>query len=473
MWKFQFFMFFNDFFRISIHFTSLLFVLCVTVGLNGFDLQCTFNNNSWTQIGSTVDCTVSNLQITTRNQIVSSVNGQDSKTFSDSNIRAIRVIGQTVHYLPEGLGYFFPNLEAIQISSLSMKEVNREDLAQFPQLKVLALSNSDLVSLPSNLFEGNPHLLSIGFRSNKLTHVGRGILTPLKKLQEAYFGKNVCIDHHVDKQSNIESLVAALDTNCRNDTIDDELDKKKIDMKLRSLEDSNTSTEGELKAQNAIIDAFSHLLFLLSPSLDEKFSQVFPESIDIKCKFISTAEICEVIGFISENPILSIAKIVDEKNSELNSSITKLSIVNQKTLFLPVNIGEKLPKITEISIVNSGLFQFRQQTFAGLTLLTSLLIVRNKVHEIPKNSFTDNVNLQYLNFSINLIEVIDKEAFANLENLKSLDLSQNHLISLDSEVFSSLSSLEILKLNDNKFQILSPNLLKGIPKLAHVDISSE
>ena len=85
----------------------------------------------------------------------------------------------------------------------------------------------DLESLPGDLFEGNLHLSVINFISNPLNHVGRGIFKPLKHLTHARFLNNTCINQKAEKYTEIPSLLIALESKCRNDTIDQELGRKR------------------------------------------------------------------------------------------------------------------------------------------------------------------------------------------------------------------------------------------------------
>ena len=143
----------------SVHLASIFLVICNIIGLDGFDLQCTIKTTSkLPNFGPTEKCRTSNLQITSRGQTVTSVNGQDLNTFNGSNFKTIEIGQQTVHFLPNGLGNFFPNLEEMRIDKSSLKEVNKDDLAQLPKLKQLWLFNNDFQSLPSDLFEGNSEL---------------------------------------------------------------------------------------------------------------------------------------------------------------------------------------------------------------------------------------------------------------------------------------------------------------------------
>lgn len=202
-------------------------MLCAVVGLKAFDFKCDLRDVESQSQRSIEKCTTSDLQIISR-QTVTSVNGKDSNTFKGRSYKTIVIEYQTVYFLPQGLGNFFPNIIAISVDHSQLKEINKDDLAQFPKLQQFNVSESDLKSLSGDLFEGNLHLSSISFMKNQLNHIGRGILKPLKHLTQARFANNTCISQNAEKFTEIPSLVAAFQANCRNDTVDDELNRKRI-----------------------------------------------------------------------------------------------------------------------------------------------------------------------------------------------------------------------------------------------------
>ena len=200
------------------------------MSVNGFDLQCTFrtldhhffDGISPDGAAPKTGCYATNVDIQSRDQVVTSVNGKDLKSFTGFGYKRLEILRQPVHFIPQGLGEFFPDLEGLKIGNSQTKEVTKNDIAQFPKLKQLHLYSTDIQSLPANLFEENPDLLYIYLGHNKLTHVGKGILSPLKKLHTAYIQGNPCINLYVysDRSRISTIIVAALESGCRDDTVD-------------------------------------------------------------------------------------------------------------------------------------------------------------------------------------------------------------------------------------------------------------
>ena len=461
---------------------SFWLLLCGVLNVNGIDLQCTNTTliNSF-EFSTRTGCRVSNVNIQSRGQVITSVNGQDLTSFTGSSsisYKSIEIKHREVHFIPQGLGEFFPDLEGLDISSSQTKEVTKSDFDQFPKLKELYLYFTNIQSLPADLFEGNPELLYIYLGHNKLTHVGKGILTPLKKLHSAYFSSNPCTDIYVfNDRSKIPTLVTALESGCRNDTID-ELNKKIVQQKstsacepLRSLAACNEELKKKLESKDKLFDAATRYIYSNPPNNQE----ISSEAINIKCKFILVDSSCEVFDFVVDTPGSKIVDIITENRTKItksSSSIEKLLIIDQQTLFLPLNLAEILPKVTELVITDSGLSQINQETFTGLKLLISLKITYNKIREIPEQFVSESSNLKELNLTSNRLEVIAENAFSGLGKLEELDMSHNLLISVHSEVFSSLNSLKTLKINNNKLQFLSPRLFYATSELVSLDISS-
>ena len=110
---------------------SFWLLLCGILKVNGLDLQCTSGTllNTFAFAPQT-GCKVSNLNITSRSQAVTSVNGKNLKSFTESGYKAIEIRNQPMHFIPQGLGEFFPDLEALDLGGSHIKEVIKSDFAQ-------------------------------------------------------------------------------------------------------------------------------------------------------------------------------------------------------------------------------------------------------------------------------------------------------------------------------------------------------
>lgn len=103
---------------------------------------------------------------------------------------------------PGGLKNIFPNLNAISIMNMELKEISTEDLKPFPNLKHLVLFKNNLTIIDEDLFQFTPHLESLSFSLNHmLSHIDPLTLSGLKNLNWLKLRKLSC------KIENDDSLI--------------------------------------------------------------------------------------------------------------------------------------------------------------------------------------------------------------------------------------------------------------------------
>lgn len=68
------------------------------------------------------------------------------------NVNFLQVADQPIGFIPSGIGTYFKNLVGLRFNGCEIKEISKEDLQPFPELKFLSLS--------SNL---NTHIIKIRF----------------------------------------------------------------------------------------------------------------------------------------------------------------------------------------------------------------------------------------------------------------------------------------------------------------------
>jgi Leucine rich repeat len=186
-------------------------ILFFTV-VDAINLNCHFRNYAWTFITpGGKECQVMNFTITSNNETISSINGQNH---SMPNIKTLSFDAQIVNFLPKGIDKLFPELEGLEIRNSSLKSISKNELQGFRKLKVLHLPYNQLESLNSDLFSNNQELLWIGLRNNKLEVIGEHLLTPLKQLKAADFEKNVCIDKSTAFPKEMADLKAEIKKKC-------------------------------------------------------------------------------------------------------------------------------------------------------------------------------------------------------------------------------------------------------------------
>lgn len=95
-----------------------------------------------------------------------------------------------------------------------MKEVEREDVAQFLHLKELYLDKNDLRYIPGNLLQGNPDLVHICLDDNKIAKIGHNLLLSLQKLTRVGLKSNICINKKVKTRNELPQIIAEIEEKC-------------------------------------------------------------------------------------------------------------------------------------------------------------------------------------------------------------------------------------------------------------------
>ena len=177
--------------------------------MQSFDLECKVIRGSWS-IGEIEYCEAQNLYITSENAEITSVNGSTEPT----SLPGLFIDHQTAHYLPKGIGRFFPNLNGLAVWSSKLKSLTQDDLKPLKQLLSVTFNDNDVTDLEDGLFEYNSKLQIVSFNDNKLKLVGENVLSILKNLNQLHFQNNVCINDDA-WSSAVPALVEKIKSQCR------------------------------------------------------------------------------------------------------------------------------------------------------------------------------------------------------------------------------------------------------------------
>jgi hypothetical protein len=126
--------------------------------------------------------------IKTRGEVVEVV----GPTFEE--VTGFRVNLQVMHFVPRFSKLFAENIQALFINDNFLKAIEKDDMAQFPNLKEFYAGGNDLVHLPSDLFQGSTNILGFDFNKNPLKTIGADLVTPLKKIKIIRLSNAGCIN---------------------------------------------------------------------------------------------------------------------------------------------------------------------------------------------------------------------------------------------------------------------------------------
>jgi len=134
---------------------------------------------------------------------VTSFSGLHSPDFCDDDVRGVSLVNCKLSSFPRELSKVFPNLDHLAING-GLREITKEDLACFKNLKFLDLQGCNITALPDNLFEDSPDIELVYFSFNKIISIGENILKPLRSLKYIDFRGNLNINAVYDADNTSE-----------------------------------------------------------------------------------------------------------------------------------------------------------------------------------------------------------------------------------------------------------------------------
>jgi len=472
----------------------LLVLLALVIGANSSEIHLECNDNYENYDGYYIkSCTLQSLTVISPDDIVVSVN-DDNKT---TDYESVRLSDQIVNFIPKHFGSFFPKVKRLEISNSHLQSIDKSDLAAFSKITHLDFSSNELTSLDGDLFEYNPNLIQVNFNSNNLNHIGEEILDSAIVLNNAHFNNNPCISMHTYnyglqtfKQTIRSSCPSIKDLKRKYCSEDIQALEHKIETLERLLEEEKFKSAAMYKKCDGTLDIATERLLQISKQvktctkIEDRISEdtkIEKDEIDLKVAFATSSQndsTLEAVAMRVESPGVTIKTIEfatgANSSAQLDSirSQTSFSVINQQTLFFPVNLGDHLPELKSLMIVSSGLFEIESRIFETIPALDKLILKDNKLQEIPSDTFNSLKNLTELDLSHNNIRSLDHKVFTDLVQLQKLDLGHNLLVTVNSAVFEQLKVLTFLGLNDNKLKFISANLLTPLIKLETVNLTN-
>lgn len=147
--------------------------------------------------------------------VVESVSGKHLSAKQNDDVNVFSVRNKPCRFLPSGIGSLFKNLQGLEIYRAGLKAITKEDLKQFPNLKVLWIYANDLQTLPPGLLENNPKLISISFWNNNINSIAADIFDTLEDLQRVTLKENSCISRNAVNPSQLAELKIRIAKKCK------------------------------------------------------------------------------------------------------------------------------------------------------------------------------------------------------------------------------------------------------------------
>jgi hypothetical protein len=202
----------------------LFFVAISTSFLNisGLVINCFFDQElMFDELKVSYTCTAKNLVTNATKRDISEITGEHQPRMVHDDITQLHMINQQMEYFPIGFTKFFKNIVAVHAGMNKLKHLEKYDLKEFVKMRYLYLYSNLLEVLQSDVFEYSFALEYVSFYNNRLKYIGAKILLPLKRLRNAYFNKNICIDKQAASEQGMSELRMEIELQCSDITDED------------------------------------------------------------------------------------------------------------------------------------------------------------------------------------------------------------------------------------------------------------
>jgi len=247
-------------------------------------IECKFEELTYLILDTIYRCNINaDPNITTQEsalQTMVEASHSDQKTNND--VSGIFSRDKTVHFFPQDLDNYFPNLKAIWIENCGLKEITQSDLKSFPHLVNCYMPKNSLIMIDEGLFDFNPKLEFVGFGDNDIVHIHPNVFDNLSKLRYFWFNNVPCINKSIDdSRADVLTVLKEVKLKC----VSFEVARKSMDSKMSAIEakldnlhqytksaiDQLELTQNTLKASQDAMTASQNQIFNSIGNLTENF----------------------------------------------------------------------------------------------------------------------------------------------------------------------------------------------------------
>lgn len=168
-------------------------------------LECNYTEEESEIVG----CVATSVEVKFSNETVTSISGTLSRVINYANIKTFKVeASPKLEFLPSGIEKFFPNLERLVVTQTALKTLTRNDLENFPQLRVLDMSDNQIELLEAEVFEKNKKIESIDLSNNRLRSgsVEGNVFKFTRNLRALDVSNNVCVNGTAENAAEVGRL---------------------------------------------------------------------------------------------------------------------------------------------------------------------------------------------------------------------------------------------------------------------------
>lgn len=137
-------------------------------------------------VGEVLECKSAVASTLPNSRIIAVVHSDGSAIENVAEIESLNIYNSEVHYFPEGISDFLPNLKVLTIVNSGLRSVSATNLREFgSSLKIVHMGSNELQSLSGNLFEYNPSLTAISLHdNNQISFIDPDFFKSLQSLRQ-------------------------------------------------------------------------------------------------------------------------------------------------------------------------------------------------------------------------------------------------------------------------------------------------
>lgn len=295
-------------------------------------------------------------------------------------------------------------LRNLRIEQTEIESIPSDIFSSSPKLVDISLTNNNLKHLPEAVFQQTQNLAALDLGGNNLTTLPNKIFFNLTKLRRMYLYNN-----------NLTSLPADCFAGLKNVTI----------LELRN-----------------------NALTKLPPG-------IFGDMIGLK-----------QLGLSGNNFITLSSELFRN-----NTNITVLNLSKIRFKYLPEDLLKGLMKLEQFKVPDCNMTSFPNDFFYHAKNLKHVTLYNNRLKTISPLLFSRNKKLETLKMEMNDLTNLTYGMFKGLFNLKYLLLTGNNIRNVAPDTFKDLIALEKLLLNRNEIVSLDNDVFSTILNIEYIDLS--
>lgn len=410
-------------------------------------INCGYSTSNFRYTGSLYFCHVINPTYfdyyTIKLQKFFGFTGRHAENKSHQNIEALIAKFTTSTALDPKVSYHFPNLRLIRITNSNLMYLHENNFDNLPNLQVLDLSDNKITEVPNGIFNDNQNLISIDFSKNKIVKIYE-IFGRFENLEIMKFWDNFYFNFEISqkKYSKLVDLDSHFDSKIENiyevepkfSKFDEHFHENFIfDDKSNNSSTKVTNFYGQPSIfQKNIYKTFN---FCGNPQIFNNLSSEIPNfyGVFINCEVIyPEPESYEATIFNTSCHDFNVQQITQPRELTNVTSkydtkfITNMVLDAEVMYYLPIRIYKFFPNLVSLR-AKGKIRKIFKQNFENLFQLEEIFLNDNQIEFIDNDqTFQDNPKLERIFLSQNKIKRISENVFKNLINLKTITLERNY-----------------------------------------------